>query len=276
MSKLFIIIALVGGLAPAAGPGRIISTTPSITEILFALGVGERVVGVTTYCHYPAAALKIAKIGTYMQPNLEAIVGMRPDLVVVEKNPLGITDGLRRVGLRVAEVEAQSARGLPGAIRGVAKAVGISGEGLVQRIERELGAVRGSVAGKRVRVMFVVGRNPGALDGLVAAGKGSYLEELLAVAGGVNIFSDSVSSYPRVSLEEVIARKPEVIIDMGDMADTVGVTAEQKAEVRGLWSKYKDLPAVRNGKVFAVASDIYVVPGPRIGEAAREFARMLH
>jgi len=125
-------------------------------------------------------------------------------------------------------------------------------------------------------MMFIVGRNPGTLAGLVAVGKASYLNEVIAIAGGENVFRDSFAPYPKVSLEEVLARAPEVIVDMGDMAQTEGVTEEHKKSVIALWNRYSRIPAAEKKNVFAVASDIFVVPGPRVVEAARAFARMLH
>ncbi|MBM3757661.1 MAG: hypothetical protein FJW38_27225 [Acidobacteria bacterium] len=262
---------LVFAAAAWAGPGRIVSTTPSITEILFALEAGDRVVGVTTFCYFPPETARIAKIGSYTQLNLEAIVAARPDLVFVEKSPLGFTERLRAMGLRVEEVNAQSAHALPEAIRAIARAIGVSGEPLIAKIQTGLDGVRRSVRGRK-RVMFVVGRSPGSLDGLMVAGPQSYLDEILSIAGGENVFASAKSSYPRVSLEEVFARRPEVIIDMGEMADTVGVTEDRKRAVVALWKKY---PVVK-ARVFAVAEDYLVVPGPRVVDAAKAFARMLH
>jgi iron complex transport system substrate-binding protein len=135
---------------------------------------------------------------------------------------------------------------------------------------------RKSAALPKRRLMFIVGRTPNAIEGLMAVGKASYLNELIAIAGGVNVFADSVSPYPKVSLEEVLARDPEVIVDMGEMAETVGVTDEQKRRVERLWQRYSSIAAVKRNGVHAVASDNYVVPGPRMVDAAREFARMLH
>jgi iron complex transport system substrate-binding protein len=124
--------------------------------------------------------------------------------------------------------------------------------------------------------MFIVGRNPGTLDGMVAAGRASYLNEIMDLAGGDNIFHDAPAPYPKVGLEEIIARNPEVIVDMGDMAQTAGVTEEHKRTVIRLWDRAPTVSAVKGHAVFAVASDIYVVPGPRMVEAALAFARMLH
>jgi iron complex transport system substrate-binding protein len=111
---------------------------------------------------------------------------------------------------------------------------------------------------------------------LVVAGRASYLNEVIEVAGGENVFRDALAGYPGVSLEEVMARNPEVIVDMGDMSDTVGVTEEHKRNVVGLWNRVPYLAAVKRHRVFAVASDMFVVPGPRVVDAAKAFAEMLH
>jgi iron complex transport system substrate-binding protein len=137
--------------------------------------------------------------------------------------------------------------------------------------------VRALVKGRpRRSVVFIVGRQPGRLAGLVAVGQGSYLNELFEIAGGTNIFAKASQQYLKISVEELLARNPDVIIDMGEMADTVGVSEEQKNSVVALWSKYPSLKAVQGNGVHAVASDIFVVPGPRIAEAAEAFARLLH
>ena len=141
----------------------------------------------------------------------------------------------------------------------------------------QLEAVRARAAPlKKTRMMFVVGRTPNRLDGLIVVGQASYLNEIIALAGGENVFRDAVASYPGVSLEEVLARNPDVIVDMGDMADTVGVTEEHKREVTSLWERLSSVAAVKQHRVYAVASDIYVVPGPRVVDAAKAFFEMLH
>ena len=129
---------------------------------------------------------------------------------------------------------------------------------------------------KPTRMMFVVGRAPNRLDGLIVVGQASYLNETIALAGGENVFRDAIAAYPQVSLEEVLARNPDVIVDMGDMADTVGVTDQHKRDVVSLWERLSSVSAVKQHRVFAVASDVYVVPGPRVVEAAKAFLAMLH
>ncbi len=272
-------VSLLAALLLWLAPGRIVSTAPAATEILFALGLGPQVVGVTQFCNYPPEAKAKPRVGTFLQPNLEVILRLRPDLVVIQKNPVRLGERLETMGLKTVEVDQPSIEAVFESIRRIGTAAGVAARALEleKRMRSELEAVRRKTAVLPPRrVMFVVGRTPNALEGLVAVGQGSYLNELMALAGGRNVFGDAGAAYPKIGLEEVLARNPEVIIDMGEMADTAGVTEKQKRAVEALWNRYPMLSAVRNQRVFAVASDIYVVPGPRIVEAAREFARMLH
>lgn len=274
-----IFFLLVASPLCRAQPRRIVSTAPSITELLFALGLGDRVVGVTSYCHYPEAATKIAKIGTYIQPNIEVVLSLRPDLVVIQENPIRLKEKFEAVHLNVLELKHTSVNDIYGAITALGQATGTQqrAAALDASIRTRLDAIRVKTARlPRRRMMFIVGRTPHAIEGLMAVGSASYLNELIGIAGGINIFAETIAPYPNVSLEEVLARDPEVIVDMGDMAETVGVTDEQKRQVVALWRRYPSLAAVRRGAVYAVASDIFVVPGPRMVDAAEAFARMLH
>jgi len=272
-------LVLLGALLSAAPPERIVSTAPSITELLYALGLGNRVVGVTRFCRYPPEAQLKPKIGDYTSPNLEAIAALRPDLVIIQTNPVHLADRLSKLKLHVLEVDQENIAAIYKSIHDVGAATGAehAATQLSDSILDGLGRIRTRVAPlPRVRMMFVIGRSPNRLDGLVVAGHASYLNEVIEVAGGENVFRDAVAGYPEVSLEEVMARNPEVIVDMGDMSDTVGVTEEHKRNVIALWNRIPNLAAVKQRRVFAVASDIFVVPGPRVIDAAKAFAEMLH
>jgi iron complex transport system substrate-binding protein len=274
LAILFFILTL-----SAAQPNRIVSTAPSITELLYALGLGDRVVGVTKYCRYPPEAQSKPKIGDYTSPNLEAIADLTPDLVVIQTNPIHLANKLAALKLRVLEVDQEDIAAIYKSIQQVGAATGTerAATQLSASIHTNLESIRARVSSlPRVRMMFVIGRSPNRLDGLVVAGRASYLNEVIEIAGGENVFRDAVAGYPQVSLEEVIARNPEVIVDMGDMSDTQGVTAEHKRAVVALWNRVPNLAAVKQHHVFAVASDIFVVPGPRVVDAAKEFAAMLH
>lgn len=272
------LLLLCTASAPAV-PLRIVSTAPSITEVLYALGLGDRVVGDSTYCRYPPDARTKPKVGTFLEPDLEVIASLRPDLVIIQNNPVHLAQRLQTMNLRVLEVNYETPEAVYGAIRKIGVAAGVPerAQHLVARLQHEIADIRARTNGlPRRRVMFIVGRTPDTLGGLVAVGSAPYLNELIDAAGGANIFRDARAGYPKVTLEEVLARNPEVIIDMGDMAATGEATERHKREVTKLWGQYPALAAVREHKVFAVASDIFVVPGPRIDQAARAFAHMLH
>jgi iron complex transport system substrate-binding protein len=272
-------LLLLAPLILFAQPKRIVSTAPSITETLFALGLGERVVGVSQYCHYPPEVKSRTMVGTFLQPNAEVIARLRPDLVIIQKLPNNAGERLRALSLNVAEVDTGDLAKNLESIRTIAAAAGVPSEGaaLVNRVRRDIEAVRDAVEGRaRPRVLFVVGRTPGRLEGIVAVGGTSYLTELIYLAGGVNVLASGTTAYARVSLETVVRENPDVIIDMGEMAETVGVTEERKRAVVGLWQGQPLLAAVKAKRVFSVASDIYVVPGPRMVDATRAIAEMLH
>jgi iron complex transport system substrate-binding protein len=246
---------------------------------VYAIGAGDRVVGVSVHCHFPKEVESVAKVGTYIKPNIEAIVRLKPDLVLVHKEQPEVTAQLKRLGLTTLALTNTSLDDTFGAIREIGAALGMTVQAarLEQSIRGRLDALRRMSAGRPEKtLLFVVGRTPGRLEGLIAVGKGSFLNELIAYAGGRNALADSLVSYPRISVEAVLRIDPDVIVDMGDMADTVGVTEAHKQGVVKLWQRQADLRAVKSRRVYAVAADIFVVPGPRVAEAAEAFAKMLH
>ena len=204
---------------------------------------------------------------------------LKPSLVIIPTNPVQLRQRLEALHLRVLELDQEGIPALYKSFRVVGEATGSRdrAEKLTRDVQGQLAAIQAKSAKlKPARVMFVVARTPGSLDGLMVAGEASYLNEIIAIAGGVNVFKDARSAYPKVSLEEVLARNPDVIIDMGEMADTVGVSDAQKSKVVGLWSRMSSIGAVRTRRVHAVASDIFVVPGPRVVDAAQAFFTLLH
>ncbi len=266
-------------LALAAPPQRIVSTAPSITEMLYALGLGDRVVGVTTFCHYPPEVARKPKIGTYLRPDVEMILSLRPDVVLAEKSMLRQAITLPSLRLNVVEVDDATVAGILNSIQQIGRLCGVDRRAgaLCHSIRGRLEAVRKRTAGlPRRRVLFVVGRTPGRVEDLIVAGKASYLNEVLEIAGGRNLVWDAAVPYAKVSVEEILARNPEVIIDMGERAKTTGVTEAQKKSVVALWGRYPHLAAVKQRRVYAVASDAFVVPGPRVTEAAAEFLKLIH
>ncbi len=262
----------------AAAPLRIVSTAPSFTETLFAIGAGDRVVGVSTYCHFPAAVDALPRVGSYLQPNIEAIARLRPDLVLVHADLPAAIARLNGLGIATLALRNTSLEDTMQSIRSIGEAAGLASAGLAlqQSIRAKLGALEKRSAGKPTRtLLFVVGRTPARLDGMIAVGRGSFLNDLIRIAGGRNILFDSPVTYPKISLEAVLRLTPDVIVDMGDMAATTGVTEGHRLSVIKLWETHPEVKAVASKKVFAVAADIFVVPGPRVVEAAEAFAAML-
>jgi len=281
MRRLIAIFSLT--LSLGAQPKRIVSVSPSITETLFALGLGDRVVGVTQYCHYPPEATTRPKVGSYLRPNVEVIAGLRPDLVIVEDtgkaDPAAAASQLERIGLPVLRIELGDLQRTFEGLRKIGERCGVGDRAvqLVAQVRGKLNGVRQRTSGlPKKSLLFIVGRSPGGLEHLIAVGKGSYLNELIEIAGGVNALASGPLPYPRISLETVLGLNPDVLVDMGDMADTVAVSEEHKRNVVALWSRQAGLKAVARRAVFGVASDIFVVPGPRVADAAQAFETMLH
>ncbi len=279
--NLIALALLPAALATAAAPARIVSTAPSVTEILYALGLGPRVAGVTSYCRYPPEAAAKPKIGTFLQPDYERILALRPDLVLVLKNPAGVTARLRQLGLRAEELDQDSIASTLACVTRVGELT--ETRPAAARLTRELRAGLEEVRAKveaagvpRRRVLFLVGRAPGTLQGMVGAGPGAFIDELLSIAGATNVLAGSPIQYPKVSLETVLTRDPEIILDMGDFAHAEGRPGQRPEEVIALWRQYPQLRAVRSGRVRVVGDDIYVRPGPRMAAAARGMLALVH
>jgi iron complex transport system substrate-binding protein len=278
-SLILVALGLVLHQASAEAPQRIISTSPGVTEILFALGLGERVVGVTQYCSWPPEVARIPKIGTWTTPNMEAIVAARPDLIVVQRTAVHTTGRFEALTLRTLDVNLDRIPDIYETIDKIGTAAGVPARAtaLNASIRRGLSEIRDRVAPRPpTPVMFVVGRNPGSLEGMIAVGGDSYISEVMTVAGGRNILADSPVAYPKVLHEEIIARDPHVIVDMGEHADARALPPDLVRHERALWSRLSTVRAVRDNRVHIVSSSVYVVPGPRVVECARQFARFLH
>ena len=258
----------------ALAPHRIVSLAPSITETLFALGGGDQIVGDTIYCNYPEAAKAKPKIGGYTTPDLEAIFATRPDLVFMMKNRPDVAQKLRGTGIDVVQLQPENLAGIYEEIQTIAAKIGVpeKGRALVQSIDKEVHAGAARPTGKKTTVLFVVGRTPGTVSDLIAVGRGGYLNELIEFAGGTNVFAAAAVPYPNVSMEDVIHRDPDVIIDMGH---SEMVTEKQKQAVKQLWQKYNFLKAVKRGSVFPVSADYFVSPGPRVGQAVRDIRKLI-
>jgi iron complex transport system substrate-binding protein len=248
-----------------------------VTETLFALGLGDRVVGVSRYCRYPAAVASLPKIGTFLKPDAELIARLRPDLVVIHESHTATAQRLASLSISYVSVERGTLASVFSNIRDIGAAAGAVDRAtvLVRDLEQQLARVRQAVAGRPPkRVLIIVGRRAGTLNDIVAAGRGTYLHDLSGIAGGVNVLDDpKLPEYPRISLESVIRLKPDVIIDAADMGDQIDDTRIRRTEA--LWSA-QPLVTASKMHVHAVTGEAFVTPGPRVTDVARELARYLH
>lgn len=264
-----IAVLLCCALAGFAQPARIVSTSPSITETLFALGAGPAVVGVSTYCRFPPQVRQLPKVGSFSKPNPEQIALLRPDLVILHRAGGELSNRLHSLGIRTAEVEQGSLGQVFTSIQSIGGAIGRSrqAEELTGRIKAGIAAAAlRHASGARPTVLLIVGRNHDQLTGLVAAGNNTYLGDLLAAAGGRNLID---GQYPHISLETVIRRDPDVLIDASGMGDEPNDTPGQRLRTIQPWLARRDLKAAREGRVYAALSETLVVPGPRVLEALR-------
>jgi iron complex transport system substrate-binding protein len=279
IALLVLVSAAASWSQPRAIPARIVSTSPSITETLFALGLGDRVVGVSTYCRYPAAVAALPRVGTFLKPDAETIARLKPDLVYVHAGPNTVVSQLTTLGLKTVVVDRGSLPSVFATIRQISTAAGVPerGEHLVTELNTRLDRVKASVAGKAPRkILIVVGRRTGTLTDIIAVGPGSYLHDVAAIAGGLNVLASAKLEYPRISMEAVISLAPDVIVDVGEMGASPADSERRRQITEGLWVGQTLVKAVREGGVHAVHDEAFVVPGPRIVEVAKAMARWLH
>lgn len=249
-------------------PQRILSLAPSNTEILFALGLGDRVVGVTTYCNYPEEATAKPKIGGFSTVNLELVVAAAPDLILATNiHVQNVVPELEAKGLTVVVIEPNKMEDVLATINLVGRLTGRTKEAqaLVGQMEARIKTIEAKLAIAKTspRVFWETSRE------LVTAGPGSFIGDIIARAGGTNIAQDTSTKWPRLSQEVVIASDPEVII-LDDHA--AGVTPEEVAGRPG----WQGITAVKQGRVVPIQSDLVARAGPRIVEGFEMVARAIH
>ena len=257
-------------------PSRVVCMAPNITEIVFALGEGKRVVGVTDFCAYPPAAGKKTRVGGYINPNFERLIVLAPDLVIIQGRHEKLANFCRGGNIPFINMEMNDIESILGGIEKLGKILGCpeKSASLMEKIEKELAAIKNRVADLPCpRVFLCLGRNPGSLAGLFTTGKNGFLSELLVIAGGENIFSDVLTSYPQASMEALIRRAPEVIIETCPGKD---LPKSKKALLLKDWQSLPTLPAVKKHQIYLLTDDFLQVPGPRIYLAAKKIASVLH
>jgi iron complex transport system substrate-binding protein len=263
---LLVIIASNGHAAPK----RIVALAPSCAEIAGALGLGDAIVGVTRYTDWPPRAKNLPQVGSYVNISVEAVLALRPDLVLAadDGTPPATVQRLQRLGLRVVTLRMRTFESIQHSILSLAAAVGRPGEG--QRAVEEMRRVASCVAqrtrhAKRPRVLFAYQLGP-----IVSAGRGTFTNELLAMAGADSITRDVEQSYPRMTVESIVARAPEVILVSSLNPDDDGVRVDA-------WlAKWPATPAVKNGRVHLINATNLDRPSQRVVHGLVLLAQTIH
>ena len=278
MNKCLIIICFIlvvvssASAEPVSPPKRIVSLAPSMTEILFALELGDNIVGVTSFCDYPEGAKAKPKIGGMSNPSLEAVVLLKPDLVVMttDGNPKEFEERLRALKIQTYVFTARRIAELPNGYREMGRVLGVAkkAEELALEMEKALrrfgSRVNGQGSGKaKQKVLFIVWPDP-----LIVAGPGTAMDDAITLLGQENIAGDAMSTYPKYSLEEVIRRAPEVLI-IGK-----GSGMDMRAVSKGILQRLGSVPAVKNNAVCFVSDNLYRL-GPRIVPGIEELSACL-
>jgi iron complex transport system substrate-binding protein len=269
-----------GQAGPDAGaepvPGRIIAIAPSSAEVICALGACDRIVGVSRFCVYPPELMDRPRVGGLSDPDLERITALRPNLVVTRGRspPLERLCEEQKIPLYHDETDT-----LPGIERCVQElgdrlARPEQAQAVIREFSGRLDAVRARAAGRpKPRVFLTVSRDPDRLANILTAGKGTFLDQMIEAAGGLNVFGHLDMIYPQVSPEAVIAQRPEVIIEM---IPELKSTPEIEIRLHEQWKQLGSIPAVQNGRVHVITDDNCLIPSPRFAGVVEKVSRILH
>lgn len=299
MKKIIIILLLLTGLVILAGIiyylgvikphdraerdatqpyQRIISLSPNITEILFALGAGEKVVGVTRFCNYPPEAKQKFQVGGYLDPNYEAIVSLKPDVVILLSNFQQISNFLSELHIAQLSVSNETVSEIVSSIGFLGKTVAAEqrAEDLLNDIHLKIHHIEAKTKeAKRPKVMIVVERTMGAgkIENVYIVGKNTFYDELIQMAGGVNAFESTKIAFPILSAEGIIHLNPDFIIDLVPQLEQTGLSA---TDLKKDWKILSQLDAVKNQQVYILSEDYAVIPGPRFILFLADLAKIIH
>ncbi len=278
-STLLIIltVALMRVVTGAADdPRRIVSLVPATTEMLFVMGAGDRLAGVSSYDRFPPEVARLPKVGGLLDPDVERLLSLKPDLVIVYDTQTDLKRQLERARIPVFPYVHRGLPDITETMRALGERIGMkaAADAAATRIEQQLAAIRARVAGRtRPKTLLIFGREPGTLRHIDASAGYGFLHDVLELAGGSDVLVDLQKQSVEMSTEMILTRAPDVILELhyGD-----SLKAEQFDAERRVWNALPSVPAVKNNRVFLLGGDEFVVPGPRIVIAADRFARVLH
>jgi iron complex transport system substrate-binding protein len=252
--------------APQASEIRLVSLTPSATEVIAALGLTPRLVGIDDYSRFPPSVAALPKIGSFLTPNLEAILALKPSHVIADDVHSDTAAALRDAGVATVVFPMHSLTDVRAALTNLGAQLGrqAEAEAVLTGIDAAIASAQASRLTPAPRVLVVIDREAGGLGNLVCAANGSWIDQLLAIVGGNNVLAASGVRYPKVSLEEVVKANPDVILDLSFAGDAA--TAWRAVEVA----------ATRSGRVVARDDAFLISPSPRVPAALAALREVLH
>ena len=268
--------AIISQEGHAATPNRIISTSPAITEILFALGAGDQVVGVTDFCSYPKKACLLPSIGGPLNPSTETWISLKPDLIIIQEDSEIIQKSAKIFRIPSLTVSFSNLRNILTSIHIIADSLQVSeaGHQLTEKIKIRINDYRSRLKELKPRqvLMLLSDTNDPSRD-LYAVGRGTFLNELLTIAGGENVLPDTMAKYPKISKEYIIAKSPEIIIEVGPKSN---LSNEEIKVRKKTWGKYSTLRAVKDDRLYFIGADYILIPGPRLLNILDDLTRTIH
>ena len=255
---------------------RIVSLVPALTEMLFAIGAGPQVVAVSSYDEFPPEVKSLPRVGALLDPDMERILALRPDLVVTYGSQTVVQTQLAQAKIRVFSYRHAGLAGIFNSLNELGVAVGRPGDAdrLARELRRGLDAIQERVRRRlKPRTLLVFERDPASLRGVYVSGGVGFLHDMLGIAGGTNVFSDVQRESVQPSIETMLTRAPEVIIEVR----ATGMLPEGNvADAKRAWSALASVPAVQRGRIHILSGEHLVVPGPRVVRGTEAFARALH
>ena len=259
-----------------AASQRVISTSPAITEILFAIGAGDRVVGVTDFCNYPEQACRLPSIGGPLNPSTETWITLKPDLIIIQEDSEVIQKNAKIFEIPSLTVSVNNLNNILNSIQIIADSLHMpqAGHQLAIKIKTKIVDYRTHLKKIKPRqvLMLLSDTNDPSRD-LYAVGRDTFLNELLTIAGGENVLPDTMARYPKVSKEYIIAKSPEIIIEVGPKSN---LSKEETLARKKTWGKFSTLRAVKDDKLYFISADYILIPGPRLLNILDDFTRTIH
>ncbi len=277
-ATLLVVLAVCLTCTETAGlqtaPKRIISLIPAVTEIVYAIGAGTDLVAVGSFDEYPPEVASLPRVGGLLDPDLERILSLKPDLVLVYGTQTDLRLQLERAGIEQFSYKHSDLAGVMATIRALGARLGRGGtaERVAADLENRLAAIRSKVSRRaRPKALLVFGRDAQSLRGIFASGGVGFLHDMLETAGADNVFADVKRESVQATSELVLQRAPEAIVELRHAMKPDQIDAE-----RSVWSALASVPAVRTGRVYILTDSSLPIPGPRVAQATELMARALH